>query len=77
MKNETIELSGIITDMRRLKRSLNGNPRFEFVICGKIICTKPDCTLGYSVQNFNNDTPCKITAKIWRNVLTLTNIDKV
>ena len=77
MKNETIELQGVITDIRRLKSSLNGNPRYEFVINGKIVCTKPDCGLGYSITNYDNGKQCRITAKYWRNVLTLTNVEKV
>jgi len=68
-------LSGIVTDIQRLKSSVNGNPRFQFVINGEIVVTAPDCQYGYEITNFTDKTlTCDVTIK--RNKLTLINIHR-
>jgi hypothetical protein len=61
----------------RLPTSYMGNPKFQFVIDGKLVETKTNCIFGYSIQNYDNGKPIKIKAKWYRNKLTLTDIKKV
>jgi len=53
MKNITNH-KGKIENLRRLKSSINGNPRFSFVIDGYHVVTTPDSSYGYSIQNHEN-----------------------
>lgn len=77
-KNETIELAGVITDLRRLNNSVNGNPRAEFVLDGVIVTTKPNCGYyNYVANYYGSGEFVKVTAKIVRNKLTLIDIEKV
>lgn len=46
--------TGTITDLKRLPHSLNGNPRFQFVVDGYTVVTAPDSSLGYTIQNYEN-----------------------
>lgn len=78
MKNEQIELTGVITDLKRLKNSINGNPRAAFVVDGVIVTTAPNCGFFNYVENhYRRAEAVKVTAKMIRNKLTLTNIEKV
>lgn len=40
---------------QRMPSSINGNPRFAVIIdgCGVIGTTRPDSSLGYSIQNYD------------------------
>ena len=42
---------GKITDMKRLKSSSVGNPRFEFMLDGYRVVTAPNSSYGYTIQN--------------------------
>ena len=51
MKNRTRHF-GTIENLERLPRSKNGNPRFQFIIDGYRVRTKPDSAHGYSIENY-------------------------
>jgi hypothetical protein len=50
MKTQVAE--GILTNVKRLKSSTNGNPRYSFSIIDQTFRTGVDCSLGYVVTNF-------------------------
>ena len=50
MKSITVH-NGLVSDLKRLDSSINGNPRFQFVIDGYTVVTGVDSMLGYSIQN--------------------------
>jgi len=55
MKNITNH-KGKIENLRRLKSSRYGNPRFSFTIDGYSVVTTPDSSYGYSIQNHEGKT---------------------
>ncbi len=68
-------LSGVVTDIQRLKSSTNGNPRYQFVVGGQIITTAVDCMYGYEITNFiDKHIVCDVAVK--RGKLTLINIHR-
>lgn len=68
-------LSGLVTDLQRLKSSTNGNPRYQFIVDGQIITTAVDCMYGYEIKNYcNKQIACDVAVK--RGKLTLINIHK-
>jgi hypothetical protein len=70
---KTEKLSGIVTSLQRLKNSKNGNPRYQFVIAGKIVTTKVDAMAGYAIANYENKfLECEV--RILRGVLSLESI---
>jgi len=70
---KTEKLSGIVTDLQRLKSSKNGNPRYQFVISGRIVTTQVDAAAGYSIANYENKLlECEV--RILRGVLSLESI---
>ena len=60
MKNVT-KHTGKLEFVKRLTSSTNGNPRFFVKVDGWHCCTQPDTQLGYSIQNWWNQT---VTATI-------------
>lgn len=52
MKNIT-EHTGILTIIKRLKRSVNGNPRYLVEIDGWTVRTSPDSSLAYELPNYD------------------------
>ncbi len=44
-------IQGVITGLRRLNNSLNGNPRFMIVIDGIELMTKSDYSYSYNIEN--------------------------
>lgn len=78
------EFTGRLTDISRLKSSINGNPRFQGRITRACICngtwfdiifkTAPDSGLGYSFENFNNKV-VKVTIGDHYNQNTLNSIE--
>lgn len=74
MKNITRH-TGIITDIKRLESSKNGNPRFEFTIDGYRVRTTPDSSYGYSIQNYENKE-ITVTLGLHYEVLSLDSIYK-
>lgn len=69
---------GSISSIERMKNSVYGNPRFMVVINGEIYYTAPNSMLGYSIQNYaNQQITVKITAKLYRNKMTIQTINKV
>jgi len=68
-------LSGVVTDLQRLKSSTNGNPRYQFIVDGQIITTAVDCMYGYEIKNYcYKQIACDVAVK--RGKLTLINIHK-
>ena len=61
---KTYEVSGTITDLKRLNSSVNGNPRFTLVIDGMILCTKSDYSYCYNIENLYNKQ-CTVIAKCY------------
>ncbi len=53
MKDTKI-VSGKLTIIKRLKGSINGNPRFLIAIDGIEYSTQPDATLGYRASNYED-----------------------
>jgi hypothetical protein len=51
MKNITRH-TGKLESLKRLDGSVNGNPRYQFVVDGYVIRTAVDSSHGYSVPNF-------------------------
>jgi hypothetical protein len=72
MKNVTCH-KGILRVTRKLKHSLNGNPRYEVSIDGYVAKTAPNATLGYTIKNYDGT---KVTCHLGllRNVLTISNV---
>ena len=60
MKNIT-QHTGILTVIGRLPSSANGNPRYRLEIDGFSCRAAVDCSLGYSVTNYDG---CKVIATI-------------
>jgi hypothetical protein len=52
MKNATRH-TGTLTVVKRLKSSVNGNPRYLVMLDGYIASTVIDSSLGYSITNFD------------------------
>lgn len=50
MKSITVH-HGVVSDLKRRLSSINGNPRFQFVIDGYTVVTGVDSMHGYSIQN--------------------------
>ena len=69
-------LTGKLTGLTRLPSSSFGNPRFQFVVDGEIICTAVNCTYGYSIQNHENQQ-VTIQVKVIRNKLTLIGLEVI
>jgi len=74
MKNIT-QHTGIVTDIKRLESSKNGNPRFEFIIDGYRARTKPDSSYGYSIQNYEGKE-ITVTLGSHYGFLSLNSIEK-
>lgn len=53
---------GKVTNLKRLKSSAMGNPRYEFTLNGEAYKTSPNATLGYSITNHED----KIVTLQWR-----------
>ena len=53
MKNISRHI-GLLTDLKRLPSSINGNPRFCCRIDGVFCMTSVDSSYGYSIQNYEN-----------------------
>lgn len=69
MNKETIsklQVSGEITEMERLPSSRNGNPRFQFIVDGKLFKTAIDASLGYSIQNFHIGDNVTVEYRLFR-----------
>jgi len=52
MKSITAAI-GILTVVKQLPSSINGNPRFQLDIDGLTCVTTPDSSYAYEVENFN------------------------
>jgi hypothetical protein len=48
------QVTGVCKITRRLKSSVNGNPRYEVSINGITCVTGVDSSYGYSIGNYNN-----------------------
>jgi hypothetical protein len=55
MKNLTRHI-GLLTIIKRLPQSTNGNPRFLLKVDDWTCRTSVDCSLGYTVQNLDGKT---------------------
>jgi len=71
---------GQMIELTRLKSSVNGNPRYVAKIIdinGDItkIRTAPDCSLGYSIGNYEGKF-IEYETRMLRNYLTFTSIKK-
>jgi len=53
MKNITRH-TGTVTNIERLPSSMNGNPRYQFVIDGHLVRTAVDSSHGYCITNYEN-----------------------
>jgi hypothetical protein len=53
MKNITRH-TGVITNIKRLPSSVNGNPRYSFQCDGHTIKTAVDSMHGYAITNYEN-----------------------
>lgn len=58
------DITGIITDLKRLNCSVNGNPRFMIVLDGISLVTKSDYSYCYNIENLYNKG-CKVIAKCY------------
>jgi hypothetical protein len=73
MKNIS-RITGTVTDLKRLKSSYNGNPRYSFVLDGYTIKTPVDSSFGYSISNYENKV-MGATIGTHYNVLCLNSIE--
>lgn len=46
------QLSTIVTSVKRIRSSRDGNPRFEFTTSTGIYLTAPDTSAAYDVENY-------------------------
>ncbi len=67
--------TGIVTNLKRLASSRNGNPRYSFNIGSMEVCTASDCSLGYKISNFEN-VLVDITVGEHYGRLTLNSLEK-
>lgn len=73
--------TGKLNIIERLKSSVNGNPRYSFVLVysdgslSDLIKTKPDSTFGYSITNYH-DKFVSVVVGYHRNTLSLVDIIK-
>jgi hypothetical protein len=73
--------TGKLVVMERLKSSVNGNPRYSFVIVDSegnlspLIKTKPDSSYGYSITNYQ-DKMVSVEVGMYHNNLSLFDINK-
>lgn len=51
MKNVTRH-TGTLEMVKRLRNSVNGNPRFELRCDGWTFCTQPDTMIAYAIDNY-------------------------
>lgn len=74
-------LTGKLNIIERLKSSVNGNPRYNFVLVhsdgnlSALIKTKPDSSFGYSITNYR-DKVVSVEVGSYRNNLSLFDIIK-
>ena len=73
MKNITRH-TGVITNIKRLPSSVNGNPRYSFQCDGYTIKTAVDSMHGYAITNYENKE-VTITVGTHYGTLTLNTIE--
>jgi hypothetical protein len=54
--NNLTRHTGLLTIIKRLPQSTNGNPRFLLTVDGWTCRTSVDCSLGYKVKNLDGKT---------------------
>ena len=75
MKNISLHI-GKLEIIEKLPNSKNGNPRYKVEIDGWIAVTKPDCSLGYKITNYNGLT-VRATIGSYYGVRTVNTVHKV
>jgi hypothetical protein len=73
MKNITRH-KGVITNIKRLPSSVNGNPRYSFECDGYTIKTAVDSMHGYGITNYG-DKEVTLTVGLHYGSLTLNTIE--
>ena len=75
MKNVSVHV-GKLEVIKRLKSSVNGNPRYQVYVAGFHCVTAPDSSLGYSVRNYDGKE-VKATIGTHYGVVTLQTVELV
>ena len=73
MSTEYTSTTGVITNIKRLASSVNGNPRYSFEINGLEVRTGPDSSFGYEMTNWENKL-ATISTRVHYGKLTIAAI---
>jgi len=77
MKN-LITYKGQVTQMKRMKSSVNGNPRYSVTVDNIVTaCTAPDSSLGYTVKNIREGDRVEMVMGTHYGRQTIDSITKV